>query len=271
MASSSSDDDGSGGVSAEKGPALPNTLESTLSVFPLAEERRSKHGRDVETVAESQATTTVLSAEQQDVINSILFPSDEELLEDGMDRIRVDPNAHLKRRRAAAGNAVNVLNRRITAMIRSEVKLKVAVDRSLVRLAEKEKSASAPSRVIAKFKVPLPLPSPPPPKPAVPRAQTLSIPVRADTSYMNPNEFGVRLTTPIQLYDYQIGAIRWMIEREEGKVRNQNMREGVNGCMLAMVMGLGKTLVASTLVARTLQQQRAEMSCTLYVVTILRT
>jgi SNF2 family DNA or RNA helicase len=81
--------------------------------------------------------------------------------------------------------------------------------------------------------------------------------------YLEPNEFGVQMVKPFTLFPYQKNVIRWMVEREEGIVSNASFSG--RGFMLAMVMGLGKTLCTATLIARTLVAQRSQGSCTLYV------
>lgn len=80
-----------------------------------------------------------------------------------------------------------------------------------------------------------------------------------------PNQFGVRLVYPLQLYPYQCRAVQWMADLEERRINNQNYLPHCAGGLLAMVMGLGKTPCAGTLIMRTLRAQRAARRCTLYV------
>jgi len=84
-------------------------------------------------------------------------------------------------------------------------------------------------------------------------------------SFMIPNEFGVRLVTPYVLYEYQVKAVQWMVDREEGKNRLDCWSQTVSGGLLGMNMGLGKTPTSACLIARTLNLQRMGRSCSLYV------
>ncbi len=61
------------------GPALPNTLASVLTIFPMAESRKRRHE-----VAETSGP--VLRTSQ---INEILFPDPADVLSDSMDRVQV--------------------------------------------------------------------------------------------------------------------------------------------------------------------------------------
>lgn len=80
-----------------------------------------------------------------------------------------------------------------------------------------------------------------------------------------PNQFGVRLVYPLQLFEYQCRAVQWMADVEERRIVNPNYAPHCAGGLLAMVMGLGKTPCAGTLIMRKLKAQRAARRCTLYV------
>jgi SNF2 family DNA or RNA helicase len=79
------------------------------------------------------------------------------------------------------------------------------------------------------------------------------------------NELGVRLVEPWTMFPYQISAVRWLAEREAGQIRHQYWDPNKNGALLAMVMGLGKTLVIIALILKTMKEQKAQRSPTLYV------
>jgi SNF2 family DNA or RNA helicase len=79
------------------------------------------------------------------------------------------------------------------------------------------------------------------------------------------NKFGVRLVEPYCLYPYQAESVEWIIARETGVETNPNFSPTVRGCLFAMVMGLGKTIVISTVIAQSLPFQRQERSCSLYI------
>lgn len=69
---------------------------------------------------------------------------------------------------------------------------------------------------------------------------------------MPPNEFGLRLLHPFRLYPHQKDAVAWMLaqEREQLLGRGACSSAGMGaGMMLAMEMGLGKTLCAANLLA----------------------
>lgn len=82
-------------------------------------------------------------------------------------------------------------------------------------------------------------------------------------AYVPPNEFGVRMVVPFQLLEHQIDPVRFMIECEEGRITNPHFI-GI-GYMLAMHMGLGKSVSIGTVNARTVMQQRLLRQPTLFL------
>lgn len=204
---------------------MENTLENTLFLFPLASERK----------VTKRSRIQVEDEKTQDVpFETVLFPSEEEVLEQSFDRFEVvSTDSSLKRRKQPSGS-LTILNRRISAVL--------------------EKAS-----IVDKFY------HPKPPKLRKPRKPPVFVEPKKTYVYMEPNEFNVRMVLPYKLFDYQIDAIRWMIEREDGSVRHPLYRPDWNGCMLAMVMGLGKTPTAATLIMKTLHQQRMAKSCSIYV------
>jgi SNF2 family DNA or RNA helicase len=193
----------------ETSEPVENTLETTLQLFPFAEPR-TKRQRE-ETISPN-------------ALESILFPSTVEILEDSMERLIVEPKRYkqdvpvLKPRFINSRALVTTTPGKPGRRVRKQIQLSPAT--------------LAPKKVYY---------------------------------YMPPNEFKVQMVVPFTLFPYQIDAVKWMVEREEGRVRNPHYESGINGCMLAMYMGLGKTPIAATLLARSLTQQRAEQSCSIYV------
>jgi transcription termination factor 2 len=82
---------------------------------------------------------------------------------------------------------------------------------------------------------------------------------------MAVNSVGVRLCAPFQLYAYQLATVRWMQDVENGVHRTSYQKHRVNGLLLAMVMGLGKTLCTAARIMQTLPTQRRVQQQTLYV------
>lgn len=77
------------------------------------------------------------------------------------------------------------------------------------------------------------------------------------TGKQPPNEFGLCMLPPYQLYPHQIAAIRFAIERESMEYL------GMRGCLLALEMGLGKTLISLSVI---LSQWHSGQGATLVVV-----
>lgn len=74
---------------------------------------------------------------------------------------------------------------------------------------------------------------------------------------MPMNEFGVRLMSPFRLYQHQVGAITF------AQMREQNEFQGARGGILALEMGLGKSLIAGVIA---MSGYRPELGATLVVV-----
>ncbi len=70
-----------------------------------------------------------------------------------------------------------------------------------------------------------------------------------------PNEFNVRLVKPYQLFGFQKFVVQWLQERETRKIKHPFFKP-VNGALLAMEMGLGKTIcvLISVILNKPLQQ-----------------
>jgi len=237
------------------GPPLSNTLATTLSIFPLAESRcNRKRKRPSSPITDPSRDTE----EKQLILHDILFPTDEDLLGDSLDRVTIERNPGLKRRKVGKkkqARAINVLNHRLARMLQSAPPVSARPLQPGARLATQLKHI---------FRTNLKTP-------AVKSGGKFGAKQRLCTaaiktySYMNPNAFGVRMVTPYQLFPYQVATVKWGVDLEDFVVRNKFYTDGTSGGILAMVMGLGKTPCAATMVARTLNQQRIERSCSLYV------
>lgn len=264
----------------QEGPAVSNTLATTLALFPLAETHESRETGKRRRAHEDQqpqlwpaptrgplSEIPRISSERKlnEALQDVLFPHEDDVLGDTMDRLRVETDTAVKRRKNTTGQAVSVMHRRVMAMLEQSVIMSgkgvprpARMPRALVKpkarpLVEVITTTAQPPVLIR------------PDRSVVRLEQSLNTVAAPSYTYMMPNEFGVRMVTPYKLFDYQIETVKWLTEREEGRVRNEYYASGVNGCLLAMVMGLGKTPTAATLVAKTLMQQRAAGSCTIYV------
>lgn len=247
---SNSDEDGE--EHDVNGPPLPNTLETALSIFPLAETRKilgNKRQRPEEEkkiiIDDGKARDVIISTGQ---LKEVLFPTDEDLFSDSFARVDIESDQLVKRRRIEA-RATNI-SRRVESMLQMKKVVPVAPKLNNAFRTQLFQRSGVPTKIEQK---------------AQEEKAIVPVPVVKQYSYMVPNEFGVRMVTPYTLFDYQMDAAKWMIDLEEGKNHHQYYAPNQNGGLLAMVMGLGKTPTAATLVARTLNQQRIERSCTLYV------
>jgi len=224
-----SDEDDEGTRYDQMAP-LDNTLSDTLSLFPL-------HALAPRQPARKRKHHGLYSAAD---VQSALSPSEEESLSDSMARTSVSP-AGPPAKRPKIGNPqllAQLVQRTQQACARMPAKIRWRGGGHILRGKKRAPIAAAA------------LPSPPPTK---------------EYLYTPPNEFGVRLVEPYRLFPYQAKTVQWLIERESGVNRHPAYVEGRNGCLLAMVMGLGKTMCAATLVAHTLNAQRSAGSATLYV------
>lgn len=272
-------------LAQQEGPAVANTLETTLSLFPLAETHESRETGKRRRAQEDQqpqlwpapacgplAEIPRISSERKlnEALQDVLFPHEDDVLGDTLDRLRVETDTAVKRRKNPTGKAVSVMHRRVMAMLEQSVVMNgkgipqpARMPRALVKPRTQSLAMAASAAAAA--------PSAPPPvlirpdRSIVRLEQSLNTLATKSYTYMMPNEFGVRMVVPYKLFDYQIETVQWLSEREEGRVRNEHYESGINGCLLAMVMGLGKTPTAATLVAKTLLAQRAAGSCTIYV------
>jgi len=219
------------------GSALPNSLESALSVFPLGDRQVAGHKRK-----RDESTTDTKTEDVNE--EAVLFPSEDAILGNAMLRVNIEEEVDVVaavddgqrpsklRRRAPA--PPSLLQQRLTA-----ARCRRAA-RGMLRLRyDHNKEVEAVQRFEG-----------------------------ADICYKyeNPNELGVRLRQSYKLYQYQLDVIRWVASRENGECSVPSQREsGRFGSLLAMPMGLGKSVCAGSLVASTLAKQRQSRSCTLYV------
>lgn len=63
-----------------------------------------------------------------------------------------------------------------------------------------------------------------------------------ENEFGEENEFGFRMLKPFALLPHQVSAVKWQMDREEEKLN------GIRGGIMSMHMGLGKTLVALSVI-----------------------
>jgi len=258
-------------------PPVENTLANTLQLFPLAipkEESSLTH----DAISRKRPRPSDLCPPESPyeihekklpsgLIQSVLFPSDSDLLGDQLDRMGVETSTSSKKRKVGRNNAdyktvMSHLENRMTSVYQGilkpsrpsnsrtpQVKLTDALKAQFgIRPILKAKRASSSSSSK---------------KPSV-AAPVLTMP-EVKENFMQANEFGVRMLSPYILFNYQSQTVKWMIEREDGRVKNKFWDPQKNGCLLAMKMGLGKSLTVGTLIMRTLNEQRRMKQPTLYI------
>jgi SNF2 family DNA or RNA helicase len=247
-----------------KGPALPNTLSTILDIFPLTESRQKRVGikrarsKDPISTLEAkkdQGVTTPNNLILPNQLEAVLFPSEEDLLGDSMARVNIEGESVSKKRKIDTLSANGLLQR-----IQSGTKpttLSVSAStfanfRSQLTSKQNKKNKLQSHSTFEESKGTLSM-------------QESNLPEKIHYTYMVPNEFHVRMVAPYTLFDYQIEAVKWMVDLEENKTPHPCYQSTSRGGLLAMAMGLGKTPTACTLIARTLMRQRTERSCTLYI------
>ena len=67
------------------------------------------------------------------------------------------------------------------------------------------------------------------------------------SEFEEPNMFNVRMRKPCKLYEHQIEAVRWALGRESGSFH------GISGGILALSVGLGKTIISLSTIMSTYQ------------------
>jgi len=90
-----------------------------------------------------------------------------------------------------------------------------------------------------------------------------ALPILATRKMEPPNEFGVSMCEGYYLYDYQKECVRWMINMTQ--TEHDHYEPMKRGGILAMQMGLGKSLTSGTFVCHHLVKQRRLRMCSLYV------
>lgn len=83
--------------------------------------------------------------------------------------------------------------------------------------------------------------------------------------FMPTNMFGVQYLEPYKLYKFQEECVKWAVIKEETEQPPQHFTPHIRGSLLGISMGMGKTMISLTMVARSLQLQRSQNSCTLYI------
>jgi SNF2 family DNA or RNA helicase len=241
-----------------QGKPLENSLENALAVFPLSSKKRC---RDQETKTNNNPSKPVLTLND---LKEIITPNEDDLLGDAFNRIQILPDIHIKQRRITDEQKINSIS-------------------CNEQMLEYNDINSIFNKNLPDIPIPI-IDSSIEPKLIFSKNNTLNIKKRWNNSnnnlvvpnnfvlikeekeeWMNPNEFGVVMKKPFSLFPYQVETVRLLKAWEEGKIRNEYYFPDKNGGLLAMVMGLGKTMCIVNLVASTLEQQRFNKSTTLYV------
>jgi non-specific serine/threonine protein kinase len=87
----------------------------------------------------------------------------------------------------------------------------------------------------------------------------------ATAPLLPPDERGIQLVTPYKIFPYQLEIVQWLYQRELNPLAVPYFTPGISGGIIAMLMGLGKTLVIAYLTMLTIQDQRKLQMPTLYV------
>lgn len=256
-------------------PPVENTLANTLQLFPLAIPRPEVDW-DQDTITGKrprpwdecppETPDDFKQVMAQELVHSVLFPSDSDLLGDHMDRLgagALGKGGITKRRKTGLNQeqyqeVLHHLGSRIDSVYQGVLKRASAHQKKKpqTKLTDDLKARfglQKPAQTERKLV-----------KPRKYTAPKLLIPeVKED--FMAPNEFGVRMIRPFTLFQYQKDTVQWLVEREDGRVRNDFWDLTQNGALLAMKMGLGKSLTVGTLIMRTLNEQHKIRAPTLYI------
>lgn len=248
-----------------EGKPMPNTVQHTLEVFPLSTEI-PKSARQKRSWHEyfNFETPLVLKDDTKKIVENVLYPSEEDLLSDTFNRLNgQDVNGMnivctsvgtTKRAKTEKGSnsLLNIFSTRINILLQDNLN---TLSSSSATSKTTKKRIPLSQRRINRFLE----------NKTTEVVTTTTTTTSPEYFYLPPNEFGVKLCNPYQLYQHQKDAIKWMIDRIDGKIINPNFTPDINGCMLAMSMGLGKTVCVGSMIMRTLSEQRKNDSCSLYV------
>ncbi len=95
--------------------------------------------------------------------------------------------------------------------------------------------------------------------------KALMLPDFSKLVLMPPDAQNIRLVVPYAIFPYQLEIVNWLLARERNPTVVPYFTPGISGGIIAMLMGLGKTLVMAYLMMMTLEQQRSLQLPTLYV------
>ncbi len=88
-----------------------------------------------------------------------------------------------------------------------------------------------------------------------------------NTEWCQPNESGVQMKHPYVLFPYQLQAVQWMSNIEQGLLQYPHKSPQINGGLLCMDTGLGKTTCAANLIVKNMPHPMEQNRCTLYITT----
>jgi SNF2 family DNA or RNA helicase len=226
-----------------EGEALQNTVATTLSIFPLVSRSDYQISRKRRRSHFSSEDTEPLYENTGGLLEDVLFPSELSMLDNSLDRVQLDRPTKKRKSSNALSNMLNRLQKNCTENPLTIFK----AGKNGVRRNRRNQKGYAPLKIPAEV------------------SRVVSVTKPELKVYLPPNEFGVKTVNPYKLFPYQKDSVQWMLDMERGVITNLNFDDNIRGGVLAMVMGLGKTFISSMLVMATLDKQRREKSCTLYI------
>ncbi len=96
-------------------------------------------------------------------------------------------------------------------------------------------------------------------------SRALMLPDFSQLTLLPPDSQGIRLVSPYKIFPYQLEIVHWLLTRENNPTVVPYFTPGISGGIIAMLMGLGKTLVMAYLVMVTIHAQRSLRMPTLYL------
>jgi SNF2 family DNA or RNA helicase len=238
----------------DNNPPLENTLENTLSVFPLASEGRSSYVSNSDnTISKKRKVQDIFEEDGEDfdkkeeIFGNLLFPNEDLQLSQTIGRVEISNPFKKRKINSPESDFIKLMGMRLQEMKTKNKPVFTAGSRVFAEKKIKKPKSFPKIHFDSKF-VTVERP-PEPPKTFL---------------FVAPNEFGVKMVQPYKLFPYQSAIVRWMKIRENRQEINPHFDPLKSGFLLAAVMGLGKTISIATLIASTISEQRRSNSCTLY-------
>lgn len=230
-------------------PALPNTLENVLSVFPLRDRKRTHHQ-----MSESPPSPPM----SWDILSAILLPDADEQLQTELERCQMeDPPPIAKRQKPVVGQVSGKLCRSGVPTVQQQ--WWDTGQRTLPpRTQRKSSHKTTPYTGGRRFTQ------------ARRRRRYAWGGSKDPAPAMGPvdAEFGIQLREPYSLYPFQRDVVRWLKEREQTfptDIYPSMVHDCHRGGILNMLVGTGKSLCCLALFLITLTEQRALKQPTLLI------